>query len=343
MLKGVLIGCGFFAENHLHAWRDIDGAEIAAICDIDTGRLQTVGEMFAIRDRFSDIDALLGQGSYDFIDVATTVASHRPIVELAARHGLHIICQKPFAETMADARAMVDAADAAGVALMVHENFRWQSAIRAAKAEIDAGAIGTPFWGRVSFRSAHDVYTAQPYLATDDKFIIQDLGIHILDIARFLFGDVATLSATTKRVNPKIRAEDVATMLLQHETGVTSVVDCSYATMLEQDLFPQSLLEIDGTDGSIRLSPGYLLTVTTVEGTRHLDVAPPVLPWAERPWHNIQESVMAIQSHFVESLNAGSAPETSGADNLKTLAIVYAAYDSALYKGRAISMAEFGG
>ena len=104
-----------------------------------------------------------------------------------------MVCQKPFADSMADARAMVAAADAAGRTLMVHENFRWQSAIRRARAEI-APAIGRPFWGRVSFRSGFDVYAAQPYLATDERFIIQDLGIHILDVARFLFGDVATLA-----------------------------------------------------------------------------------------------------------------------------------------------------
>ncbi|MFD1810213.1 hypothetical protein ACFSHQ_25365 [Gemmobacter lanyuensis] len=68
-----------------------------------------------------------------------------------------------------------------------------------------AGAIGTPFFGRVTFRSGYDVYAGQPYLATDERFIIQDLGIHILDIARALLGDVVTISATARRVNPKIR------------------------------------------------------------------------------------------------------------------------------------------
>ena len=74
---------------------------------------------------------------------------------------------------------------------MVHENFRWQSAIRAVGAIVERGEIGAPFWGRVSFRSAYDVFSGQPYLATGERFIIEDLGIHILDIARFLFGDVA--------------------------------------------------------------------------------------------------------------------------------------------------------
>lgn len=340
MLKGAIIGCGFFADNHLNAWRDIEGAEIVAACDRDPARLEHVRGAFDITRLYEDAAALMDAEDIDFVDIATTAPTHRPLVELAARNGLHIICQKPFAESMADGHAMAKAAADAGVTLMVHENFRWQSAIRAAKDAIDRGAIGAPFWGRVSFRSAHDVYAAQPYLATDERFIIQDLGIHILDVARFLFGDVETLSATTKRVNPMIRAEDVATMMLRHESGVTSIVDCSYATRLPEELFPQTLLEVDGSEGSLRLKAGYRLEVTNANGAAVSDISPPLLPWAERPWHNIQESVLDIQRHFVDSLAEGRPPETSAEDNLKTLALVYAAYHSAERGGAAEPMTD---
>ncbi|WP_157015607.1 Gfo/Idh/MocA family protein [Mesorhizobium xinjiangense] len=338
MKKGALIGCGFFAQNHLHAWKDIEDAEIVALCDRDERRLTETARLFGIDRTYVEAAAMLEAETLDFVDIATTVRTHRPLVEIAAASRVNIICQKPFAETMDDARAMVRAAQDAGVALMVHENFRWQSAIRAAKAEIDKGSIGTPFWGRVSFRSAYDVYSGQPYLATDEKFIIQDLGIHILDIARFLFGDVSTISASTRRVSPNIRAEDVATMMLVHEGGVTSIVDCSYATSLPRENFPETLLEIDGSDGTLRLDAGYRLTLCNALGTTERDVSPPLLPWAERPWHNIQESVLNIERHFVDCLAGGLAPETSGADNLKTLALVYAAYASAADGSRTIAM-----
>jgi D-apiose dehydrogenase len=338
VLKGALIGCGFFAANHLNAWRDVEGAEIVALCDRDPARLAEAAARFGIARTHADAAEMLAAEALEFVDIATTVPGHRPLVELAAGAGVHMICQKPFAGSMADARAMVAAADAAGRTLMVHENFRWQAAIRRAKAEM--AAIGRPFWGRVSFRSGFDVYAAQPYLATDARFIIQDLGIHILDVARFLFGDVATLAATTQRVNPRIRGEDVATMLLVHENGMTSVVDCSYASRLPRENFPETLLEIEGTDGSLRLDAGYRLCVHADGETRAVDAAPLLLPWAERPWHNIQQSVLNIERHFVDCLRQGRQPETSGADNLKTLALVYAAYDSAAAGGRAITMLE---
>jgi len=335
--KGGLIGCGFFAQNHLHAWRDIDGAEIVAICDRDPERLSATASAFGIARTYGDARAMLEAEELDFVDIATTVATHRPLVELAAAHGRrHIICQKPFAENLEDGAAMVAACREAGVHLMVHENFRWQSAIRAVKERLDAGMIGRPFWGRCSFRSAFDVYAAQPYLAEDERFIIQDLGIHILDVARFLFGDVETLSARTWRVNPGIRGEDVATMLMGHTGGITSVVDCSYATILPQENFPQTMLEIDGDKGTLRLSLDYALTIATREGSETIDVSPPLLPWAERPWHNIQESVFNIERHFIDCLARNIDAETSGDDNLRTLALVYAAYDSAADNGRLI-------
>lgn len=331
-MKGALIGCGFFAQNQMHGWAGIRGVEIVAVCDRDAARREETAARFRARP-YADAAEMLAAEDLDFVDIATTVPSHRALVELAAQAGVHVICQKPFAETMEDARAMIAAVDAAGKTLMVHENFRWQSAIRAAIQAVREGAIGTPFFGRVSFRSGYDVFSGQPYLATDPRFIIQDLGIHILDVARALFGDVATLSATTRRINPNIRGEDVATMLLDHENGVTSVVDCSYATQRQPETFPETLLEIDGDKGTLRLDAGYRLVIQA-DGQTVRDVAPPVLPWAERPWHNIQESVQIIQAHFVNCLRHGVQPETSGHDNLKTLALVEAAYRSAADRSR---------
>lgn len=330
-----LIGCGFFARNQLHAWADIDGAKVVAICDRDEARLNAAGDDFGIARRYADAATMFAEGGFDVVDIATTVPSHRPLVEMAAAVGVHVICQKPFALNLDDARAMVDAVEKTGKLLMVHENFRWQSALRAIIKSVRGGQIGVPFFGRVSFRSGYDVFSGQPYLAEGEKFIIEDLGIHILDVARALFGDVDRITATSRRINPAIRGEDVATMLLAHEGGVTSVVDCSYATRRQPETFPETLIEIDGTEGTLRLDAGYRLTVQRNGESQTHDISPPVLPWAERPWHNIQESVALIQRDFIDCLRSGRMPETSGQDNLKTFALVEAAYQSAA-EGRTI-------
>ena len=328
-----LIGCGFFAVNHLHAWRDIAGVEVAAICDRDPARLAAMGDQFGIARRYADAAAMLAAEALSFVDIATTVPSHRSLVGLAARHRLPVICQKPFAATMADARAMVDACAAAGVPLMVHENHRWQSQIRQVRAILGRGEIGAPFWARVSFRTGYDIFSGQPYLAEGKRFILEDLGIHALDAARFLLGEATSLAARTNRVNPDIKGEDAATVLLGHASGATSVVDVSYATKRAPDPFPETIIEVDGSEGSIRLSQGYRLAVTSAAGTRESDASPPLLPWASKPWHGVQDSVRAIQQHWVDCLRDGREPDTSGRDNLRSTALVEAAYASAAGAG----------
>jgi predicted dehydrogenase len=327
--KGALIGCGFFAVNQMHGWNDLADVEISAICDRDPERLRIVGDQFGVTRRYQSAEEMFADGGFDFVDIATTVNSHRALVELAASHKVPAICQKPFAPTLDDAKAMVAAADKAGIPMMIHENFRWQTPILAVRAVLDSGAIGTPFWGRVSFRSGFDVFSGQPYLAKGERFIIEDLGIHSLDIARYLFGDATRMTARTRRINPDIEGEDVATMLLDHESGVTSIVDVSYASKLPEEPFPETFVEIDGTKGTLRLGKDYKLVVHGPDGTRESVVAPTLLPWASRPWHNIQESVALIQKHWIERLAAGKEPDTSGRDNLKTFALVEAAYLSA--------------
>ncbi|WP_137155064.1 Gfo/Idh/MocA family oxidoreductase [Rhizobium sp. FKL33] len=337
--KGALIGCGFFAVNQMHGWGDAGNVEIVAICDRDPERLKIVGDQFCVARRYQDAEAMFADGGFDFVDIATTVSSHRALVELAARHKIPMICQKPFAPTLDDAKAMVRSAQDAGVPLMIHENFRWQTPILAVKAALDSGEIGEAFWGRVSFRSGFDVFSGQPYLAKGKRFIIEDLGIHSLDIARYLFGDASRMTARTRRINPAIAGEDVATMLLDHDNGVTSVVDVSYASKLPEEPFPETFVEIDGTEGTLRLGKDYSFTVHGRSGTKVSTVAPNLLPWASRPWHNIQESVALIQKHWIERLALAQAPDTSGDDNLKTFALVEAAYLSA-ETGKTVDLAD---
>ena len=86
---------------------------------------------------------------------------------------------------------------------------------------------------------------------------------------------------------------------------------------------------IDGTHGTLRLASNYELTLHCDGQTSHQTVAPPLHSWAQKPWHNIQDSVLNIQQHWLNCLQTGMTPQTSGEDNLKTLALVEAAYDSA--------------
>jgi predicted dehydrogenase len=328
-LRGALIGCGFFARNHLHAWREIDGVTLVAVCDRELDKATRAGAEFKVPHVYADAAAMFEREALDFVDIATTMPSHRALVELAARHGVAVIVQKPFAPSWVDCVAMVQACRDAQVPLMVHENFRFQAPMLALQRVLRSGAIGTPTFARISFRTGFDIYANQPYLALEERFILLDLGIHLLDLARVFLGEVATVQCQTHSVRPGLRGEDMATVLLRHAAGASCIVDCSYVSKIEPDLFPQTLVTIEGTRGSLALRADFQLDVTSDGRTTREDTSTPLRAWTSEPWHVAQESVLNTQRHWVECLRRGVPPHTSGADNLKTYALVDAAYQSA--------------
>jgi predicted dehydrogenase len=193
----------------------------------------------------------------------------------------------------------------------------------------EASGLCELFFGRISFRSAYDVFRNQPYLAEDPRFIIADLGVHLLDLARFFFGEVEALVCSTQRIHPAIKGEDVATILLKMRSGATCLVDLSYATQLETELFPQTLVTLEGRAGCVTLGPHYELTTVRGRETTHRTLTPPLYAWSQPVFEFVQDSVVSTQQHWIDCLHTGRETETSGSDNLKTLDLVFGSYRSA--------------
>jgi len=340
MKIGALIGCGFFAQNHIQAWNDISGVRIDAVCDLDKSKAEAFSKQFGGAQVFSSIDQMLNAHDLDFIDIATVAASHRTIVEQVCGHADLIICQKPFAENLADAQTMVSAVQATGAQLLIHENFRWQKAFVTMKALLDKGRIGAPHFARFSFRHGYDNYANQPYLAEIKRFTIMDVGLHLFDLARHFMGDVTRQSCTTQRVNPIVKGEDVFTALLAHDSGATSTIDCSFYSKIDPEPFPQTAAWVEGNLGTLELRTNFELVVHGAGTHEILNVEPPVPHWGERPWHNVQDSVIRLQTHATEIMAGKTGPQPSGRDNLKTMALALAAYDSA-ETGQTIDMTRW--
>lgn len=326
--RAALIGCGFFARNHMHAWAQTPGIEIVAVCDSDRAKAERMAGDFGIPLIFTDAQTLLTEVPLDVVDIATTVGSHRALVELAAAHGVAAICQKPMAETMTEAKAMIAACAQAAVPLIIHENFRWQRPFLVMRELIEQGRIGTPHFARFSFRHGYDNYSNQPYLRQIERFAIMDVGLHLFDLARLFMGEVATLSCTAQHLDPAVRGEDAFTALLQHEGGAVSVCDCSFQSLRRPEPFPQTLAEIEGCDGTLLLTSGYNLTLQDKKSSHSIDCAPNVPAWGEKPWHCVQDSVARFQKHVVGVLTEDTRAQPSGVDNLKTLALALASYDA---------------
>lgn len=337
--RGVLIGCGFFAQNHMHGWAEAADAQIVAVCDIDRTKAERTAATFTVPAVYTDAATMLADVRPDFADIATTVEHHRPLVELCLGNGATSICQKPFAETYADARAMVEAAAHAGKPLIVHENFRWQRPLMALRAELETGAIGKPTFARLAFRHGYDVYANQPYLAKTTRFAIMDVGLHLFDVARFLLGDAQDIHCVTQSLKPGIAGEDAFIATTRHD-GVVASIECSFFSKSVPDPFPQTLAWVEGTDGTLEVTGDYRLRLHKDGRATETNVEPPVPSWGAKPWHTVQDSVAAFERHVVEVLHGKAEPQPSGAHNLQTLAMALAAYRSA-ETGQTLKIADF--
>jgi predicted dehydrogenase len=312
-----MVGCGFFGQIQLEAWRRMDGAEIVAAADADLDRARR-----SAAHAYASAEAMLDRERLDFVDIATRPDSHLELVRLAVSRGLPVICQKPMAPGWGEAAAMVDAAESAGVRLMIHENWRWQPWFREAKRRIDAGDISRPL--AYSFRmrrndgAGETPYAHQPYFSQMPRLLIYETLVHHIDTSRYLFGDIESVFARTRRINPRIAAEDQAILTLTHYGGLTGLIDGHRFSDTIPAGPPIGEAWIEGETA-----------VLFIRGDGNLHIGERCV-WENNVSEGYKgDSVRATQQHFVDCLRSGEPFESEGREYLKTFAAVEAAYRSA--------------
>lgn len=163
-LRFAILGTGFWSRYQLAAWRELTGARCVALYNRTRAKAEILAQEFAVPAVYDIAEELIAREQPDFVDVITDVNTHRSFVELAAAHRTPVICQKPLAPTLADARAMVATCQQAGVPLFVHENWRWQTPLRELKRVMDANPVGRVFRARVTYSNSFPVFDNQPFL-----------------------------------------------------------------------------------------------------------------------------------------------------------------------------------
>jgi predicted dehydrogenase len=324
-----LIGTGFWAHYQLSAWGEVAGVRCVAVCDRDQRKAGQFASRFGIERVFADAETMLAETRFDFVDVVTSPQTHEAVVELCAKHATPVICQKPLAESLDAAERMARLCLDAGIPLLVHENFRWQRPLRELKRVLESGIIGRPSRARVSFCSSFPVFDNQPYLKQLGRFILADVGVHILDVVRFLFGEATSLYCQTQQVNPEIKGEDVATVTLEMADEMTVVAEMSYASRTEYERFPETFVFVEGDCGSVELAPTHWIRTTTAAGTTAQQFPPTKYDWADPAYLVVHSSMVACERNLLQGITDAGRAETNAADNLKTLRLVFASYDSA--------------
>lgn len=328
MQRFAMVGAGFWARYQLAAWGEVPGAQCVALCDRDLSRAQTLAQSRGVSAVYSDVETLLQKESLDFLDIVTSPETHLPLVLLAAKYRVPVICQKPMATSLKDCESMVKACAEAQIPFFVHENWRWQQPIRALKSVLDSGVLGRVYRAHLNFRTGYPILENQPFLGELEEYILVDMGAHILDVARFYFGEASHLYCQHHRVHPNIKGEDVATVILKMG-GVSVVCDMAEAeTPLEHDR-GDTFVFVEGDQGSAELSADCWLRVTTKEGTMAKRVPPHAYPWANPDYMLFHSAMVSCHQNLFAGLSGEGVAETTGEDNLKTLQLVYSAYESA--------------
>lgn len=330
-LQFAVVGTGFWAQYQIAAWQEISQVRLVAVCDRDAGRAAAIAARFGIPAIYTDAAEMIRCERLDFVDIAAGPEAHEALVKLAAQAGIGVICQKPMALDYDACQRMVQACKSAGVAFLVHENFRWQKPMRRVRNLLASGVIGTPFRAHIQF-SHGDIalFDNQPYLFEQGHFAMFDMGPHLLDLARFFFGEPERVYARERRVNKRFQGEDLFSVQLEFQ-NVLCHCELTWRTT-DHEVF------VEGLSGTITYNPSGWIRVNSAAGATEERVEPDIYEWADPRYGFAHSSIVTTNRNLLEAF-AGNpdSVETTAEDNLRTMQLMFLGLESA-QTGRALAV-----
>jgi D-apiose dehydrogenase len=318
-----LIGAGMVSRHHLIAWGDIaDQARVTAIADPSRENAARRADEFGISNVYPDAEAMFAAGELDAVDIAAPRQFHAPLVRLAAKRGLPVLCQKPLAPNLHEAIELV-AEVKDQTRLMVHENWRFRGYYRDAAAWLREGRIGAVKQAQLTLLTSgvlpgadglRPALQRQPFMRGERRMLVAEVLIHHLDTLRMLLGPLRVTAAGLSRSYSEMAGEDGAVIQMKTDRGGTVSVFASFAA----HGFPAAQvdrLDILGETGSIRLDGPQLICAGAAPAEKQYDLAV-----------EYQGSYNRTIAHFVQSLRDSTAFETAPEDNIETLRLVEDCY-----------------
>jgi D-apiose dehydrogenase len=324
-----VIGAGYFSQFHLHGWQSMPGIEIAAVCDADADKAARSAQQFGATRALSRVEDVLALPGIDLLDIVTPPGSHDSLIRQAVARGIPTICQKPFAMHHAQAMALTEVAEQAGVPLVVHENFRFMPWYREMRRLLDTGLLGQLHG--VSFRlrpgdgQGADAYlNRQPYFQQLPRFLVAETAVHFIDTFRYLCGDVKSVYAHLRRINPVIAGEDAGLIHFEFACGCAGLFDGNRLNDHVADNPRRTMGEmwLEGERGVLRLDGNACLYFKPHQGPEQ------VLSYDSGSDTQFGGACRSLQQHVVDCLRQGLPPENTARDYLRNLQIQEAVYAS---------------
>lgn len=342
-----IIGAGSIARlGHVPAIQQMQGAELVAICRRNKEKADELGKQWGVKEIYYDYRDLVKSKNIDAVLVTTPNVNHKEGVIAAAKEGKHVLCDKPIATNLRDAREMVKACDENKVKFQIGFNQRFWNQVEIAKQLVEEGTIGqvkgfsTTFKVRVADYPADSDYRFQTELSGGSSLI--DPGIHRIDMARFFMGDIKEVCAEIKHSVVPQKVDDNAWLLCNFESGATGFISTDiYSPTMD------NTTGLYGSEGTIYISSETVNPFQTVPlavyTEKDVDEIPDIVlkyfypkVWWDKPKDNWISIIPPRDFPYLKQLNAfcksiveDKEPPVTGDDGVKSLEVVLAAYKSA--------------
>lgn len=341
-IKVATVGTGYFSRFQYAAWDRIAETELVGICNRTFGPAQELAQQYNIAAVFSDFEQMLDECKPDLVDIITPPNTHAAYVRAAVDRGIDTICQKPFTPNLCEAKTLVKYIGEKQAKVIIHENFRFQPWYKKIKQILELSELGELY--QVSYRlrpgdgqGPNAYMSRQPYFQQMSRLLVHETAVHFIDVFRYLFGEVESVYADLRRLNPAIQGEDAGLIVLEFDHGKRGVFDGNRLSdhRAHNRRLTMGDLLIEGELGSITLNGNAQIFRRSHGQNEEENVS---YHWADRDFGG--DCVFNLQQHVVDHLLTGSALMNTAEDYLRNLQIVDACYASS-EQGKKLRLADF--
>jgi len=329
-----LIGGGNISDTHARAAREVPGIKIAAVYGTNAEKVARLSAEHGAAP-YSDFEKFLSHRPLDFVAIGSPSGLHAEQGIAAARHGLHVLTEKPLDINLHRSDALIDAANQSGVKLGVFFQDRFKTDLLRVKDWLTAGILGKPILldARVKWFRPPAYYGDSRWrgtLALDGGGALINQAIHTVDLLLWYFGDVAAVQAVRKTALHDIEAEDTLVAALEFKNGALATLQAATS------VFPgyPRRLELTGSEGTVIIEHDRLIAADLrnpppdFHGTgddRNLSASSPAV--------NDVRGHRAVLADFVRAIQTSSVPRCPGSEGRRSVALVEAIY-AACVSGR---------
>ncbi len=333
MSRFALVGCGRIAQKHLKLLTEghVRGAELAAVCDILPRVAQETGERLGV-PWFTDMHQMMREsgGKIDIVSILTESGNHAAHCQALAPYGKHIVVEKPMALSVADADAMIQACDAAGVKLFVVKQNRYNLPVQKLMEAHQQGRFGKLVMGTVRVRwcRTQSYYDQAAWRGTHalDGGVFANQASHHIDLLQWFLGRPVSVTAKARTALVDIEAEDTGAAIVTFENGAIGVIE---ATTAARPRDTEGSLSILGEKGLVEIAGFAVNKMRSWNFSQSLpEDADVIAHFSEDPPDVYGFGHIAYLNHVVDVIRDGKTSLVDGFEGKKSLELICAIYES---------------